>query len=234
MSKSQSLADRFHKQFDLLQKELLSASTHLYMAQCLKNSIAEFESELNEAPLFLGHTIQAHYVAALAALCRVFDKDPAGTHLPRLLKDIQENLSAFDAEQFRQRYAHDPRRMSFVDKAMRPDSGYLTRDMAFCSDKPAVADPAVTTLRNWRNNALAHTNQQITAGTLRLEDSDPLRIENLQKLVNRGYEMLNYYSTLFQGMDFGGFLPEHLDDYRFMLEALKRGYAANNPTHRRA
>ncbi len=234
MNKSQTLADSFHKQFDLLQKELLSASTHLYVAQCLKNSIAEFESELNEAPLFWGHTIQAHYVAALAALCRVFDTDPAGTHLPRLLKDIQENLPAFDAEQFRQRYSHDPLRMSFFDKAGRPDSSYLARDIAFCSDKRAVADPAVTTLRKWRNNALAHTNQQITAGTLRLEESDPLRIENLQKLVDGGYEILNYYSTLFQGMDYSGFLPEHLDDYKFMLAALKRGYAASNPTHRRA
>ena len=43
--------------------------------------------------------------------------------------------------------------------------------------------------------------------------------------MDRGYEILNYYSTLFQGMDFGGFLPDHLDDYKEMLDALRRGYA---------
>jgi hypothetical protein len=52
--------------------------------------------------------------------------------------------------------------------------------------------------------------------------NDPLEYETISKLIDEGYTILNYYSTLFQGVKFGSFPQEQLNDYHNVLQALKR------------
>ena len=203
--------------FEMLARELTAAQAHIHLAQGLQDSIAEFQMEMNEARLFWSQTIQAHRTAAMASLCRVFDQHGASSNLAELLIEIKRNISAFDPEKFVERYQGNPLRPS-TNNARRPSQQQLESDITFCRESPDVR-----TLINWRNEAFSHTNKRVTFGTLKLTESDPLHIEALKRLMIKGFEILNHYSTLFQGSDYGGFWEDVLDDYKVVLEALRSG-----------
>jgi hypothetical protein len=94
----------------------------------------------------------------------------------------------------------------------------LKTDIEFCS----VSNPLIATLKNWRDNAIAHKNRRVVVGQARFLENDPLQYETIQKLIGEGYRMLNYYSTRFQGVEFGSFPPAQLNDYRNVLSALRQ------------
>lgn len=219
MKDAQQVARELGAEIESLQGELRAASTHFHLFNALRKLVPEFQSELEKSPLFWSFTRHAHLQAAVISICRIYDQNKRGSHLPHLLKNIQNNLPLFDREQFLKRskgssYSH---RM-LASNASRPSAARLQYDVEFCSSR----NPLVATLKKWRDKAIAHKSNEIVHGRYDLIKNDPLEYETISKLIDEGYTILNYYSTLFQGVKFGSFPQEQLNDYHNVLQALKK------------
>jgi hypothetical protein len=207
------IAGELAAEMESLQEELRHASAHFHLFTALRDSVSKFQTELEKAPLFWSFTIHAHLQAAVIFICRIFDQHRSGTNFSRLLENIQNNLQLFDRENF-----WDPNKDIFLKlrpTPIRPSEKMLKSDIEFCD----VQNPLIGTLKNWRDNAIAHKNRRIMLGQTAFLDNDPLLYESIQKLVEEGYRMLNYYSTRFHGVEFGSFPPEQLSDYQSVLSA---------------
>jgi hypothetical protein len=205
-------------EMESLQDELRHASTHFHLFIALRDSAPEFQVEFEKAPLFWSFTRHAHLQASVIFICRIFDQHKSGSHFSRLLQNIQNNLRLFDREQFWERNKAHLFNLSLISNARRPSDEVLKTDIEFCS----VSNPLIATLKNWRDNAIAHKNRRVVVGQARFLENDPLQYETIQKLIGEGYRMLNYYSTRFQGVEFGSFPPAQLNDYRNVLSALRQ------------
>ncbi|MHB8523899.1 MAG: AbiU2 domain-containing protein [Limisphaerales bacterium] len=217
MKDSLKVAAEVKAEMEGLLNELGHASTHLHLFIQLRDSVSEFKTEFDSSPLFWSFTRHAHLQAAAIFICRIFDQHKSGSHFPRLLSDIQNNLLLFDREQFCERNKDDPFKLMLISNASRPSKEALKSDIEFCS----VRNPLIATLKKWRNNAIAHTNYRVVVGQAAFLENDPLEYEAIQKLIKEGYRMLNYYSTRFQGVEFGSFSQEELNDYLPVLQILK-------------
>ena len=92
----------------------------------------------------------------------------------------------------------------------------MKQDIEFCSGKK----PLVATLTKWRNTSIAHTNRKMVLGRTDFLKNDPLTYKTVQKLIDEGYRILNYYSKAFHGVGFSSFPVEQLDDYLGTLQVL--------------
>jgi hypothetical protein len=219
MKDAQQVARELGAQIKSLQEELRAAKTHFHLFNALRESIPEFQSELEKSPLFWSFTRHAHLQATVISICRIYDQAKSGSNLPRLLEIIQNNLPLFDREQFLKRSKGSGySKQMLASNARRPTAARLEYDVKFCSSQ----NPLVATLKKWRDNAIAHKNYRIVLGQIDFIKNDPLEYETIGKLIDEGYMILNHYSVLFQGMEFGSFPEKQLNDYRNVLQTLKK------------
>lgn len=222
MNDAPQAARELAAEMDSLQEELRHTNTHFHLFTVLRDSVPEFQTEFGKAPLFWSFTRHAHLQAAVISICRLFDQHKCGSHFTHLLVNIQNNLPLFDRDQFLERNKGNFSKptlfnVTLISNARRPSEEVLRSDIEFCSDQ----NPLIATLKNWRDNAIAHKNRRIVLGKTAFIEDDPLQYEAIHKLIEEGYRMLNYYSTRFQGIEFGSFPQEQLNDYHHMLRMLK-------------
>jgi len=212
MKDALQIARKLGAEMESLQEGLRNASIHFYLFTKLRDSVPEFQKELNSAPLFWSFTLHAHLQAAVISICRIFDQHKSGSHFSCLLENIQNKLPLFDREKF-----WEPNMDNFLKNKptpKRPSEKTLKSDIEFCS----VQNPLIATLKNWRDNAIAHKNYRVAVGQAAFLQNDPLKYEAIQKLIEEGYRMLNNYSIRFQGV---AFPQEEFDDYLRVLQSLK-------------
>lgn len=217
MKDAQQIAHELGAEIQSLSEELRAAATHFHLFKALRDAVPEFQTELNRAPLFWSFTRHAHLQAAAISLCRIYDQDRGSSNFSRFLENVQNNLPLFDREQFWERNKGNLYDLTLIGNARRPCGEEMKADIEFCSDK----NPHVATLMNWRHNSIAHKNRRIILGRAAFLESDPLTYEAIHKLIQEGYRILNFYSILFQGEDFGSFPQKQLNDYQDVLRALK-------------
>jgi hypothetical protein len=216
MKNALQIAGELAAEMESLQEELRHASTHFHLFTSLRDSVSKFQTELEKAPLFWSFTMNAHLQAAVIYICRIFDRHKRGSNFSRLLENIQNHLLLFDREQF-----WEPNKDNILKlrpSPIRPSEKMLKSDIEFCD----VQNPLIATLKNWRDHAIAHKNRQVALGQGGFLENDPLQYATIQKLIEEGYRMLNYYSTRFQGVEFGSFPPEQLSDFQSVLSALRQ------------
>ena len=69
-----------------LADEVITAAIHYRLWSQLRESIAEYEKEFNESGTFWFLTLNAHLIAARAALFRSYDRSPEGVNLAQLIE----------------------------------------------------------------------------------------------------------------------------------------------------
>jgi AbiU2 len=194
---------------EYLATQLGIANTHLYIFRKLRDAQeGEFRRELHKALDFWHYTINAHIQAAIVHLCRVYDwqKDhPWGRtlHLLRLLEEIS-HLKLTSAE----------------SKHLQADLRFLQRPNLKVGTSPG---PVVAKLRVWRNNLIAHRNYDLTI--LGIDDflkQHPVDLQELQGLVDRGFEILDRWKRYHGHQSDLQRLAEGKDDYAFVLHALRQ------------
>lgn len=213
---ARKMASELGAEIQSLEQELRSASTHFHLFTVLRDSIAESKTAFAKSPLFWDFTRHAHLQASVMSVCRLYDEHPSGSHFSHLLEDIQTNLPIFDRECFWQQHDDTFVKRMLEPKGQRPSDAQLKRDIEFCS----VKNPLVATLKKWRGNSIAHKNRRIILGRSAFLKNDPLMIKDLQKLIEEGYTILNYYSKSFEGRVFESFPQEQLNDYQRALRIL--------------
>lgn len=217
MKDSAQVARELGAEIQSLSEELRAASTHFHLFTVLRDSVPGFEAEFVRSSLFWSFTRHAHLQAAAISLCRIYDQNRSSSNLSHLLETVQNNVPLFDRDKFWERNKDNLHNLTLIDNARRPSTEEVKSDIEFCSDR----NPLVATFTKWRHNSIAHKNRRIILGRAALLENDPLPYETIHELIEGGYRILNFYSRLFQGVEFESFPQKQLDDYQGVLHALR-------------
>ncbi len=200
----------FERLLDGLGDDVVDAAIHFRLHKDLRESVRNFERELNQSPAFWSLTFGAHIDATRSRLFRVYDQHPDTLCLRNLLDTIRENLDLFGA-------GSGSSALDVIDRGARPpDLAILAQDLALV----IPSDPLVKTLVALRGNLYAHRNAKNVAQELKIEEQFPLTYAEFETLINRAVDIANRYSALFRRSHWSTQMIGH-DDYRQVLRAIR-------------
>ena len=85
-------------------------------------------------------------------------------------------------------------------------------------------NPKLAKLRAWRNRLLAHQDYDLTLeGLENFLTLNPVNLEEIQKLIDEGFSILERWASYYQRKSEIPKLVERKDGYRFVLESLRLG-----------
>jgi hypothetical protein len=216
-------AEEFRRLLTALLGDLVDARFHFSLHQNLAKAGEEYATEFAQSPTFWGLTLNAHMDAVLLRLCRAYDTyEHTALTLRNLLDTIQAHLSIFDEPNFRQRLKGN----SFVDSLAAelrpPDQAQLKNDIKAVSN----SDPLVHKLVMWRHNYIAHRNSHFALNPKQFDAQYPLLFAEIDVLLNRGLEIGNRYSLLFDASAHSTLMVGR-DDYLRVLKAVREHVEAS-------
>lgn len=197
-----------------LAADLVDASIHLKLLMDLDHSRNEFAKELNQSNTFWFLTFRAHSDAAMLRLCRAYDPHDNSLNLTTFLSTIRNHRDWFDEAPFRERKKDSPYVDSLAASPRRPDDTQIDADLALASDE------LVKRLVVWRHSAVAHRSREYALRPHEVVARSPISLDDMQTLVDRGTQILNRYSDLFDANVFSTQMIGR-DDYRRVLEAVR-------------
>ncbi|MGH8102725.1 MAG: hypothetical protein ACREIW_15625, partial [Chthoniobacterales bacterium] len=187
----------FEEQTKALVDQLFIANLHFQIGTGLRKSWREYHQELVQAHVFWQYTIHAHDTMAVLGLSRVYDSTwTAGQRsltLPRMIATVKSNTKAFEKAQFRKRLELNPHVDYLSQQLPKIDADQIESDIEFC-DK----DASVKQLSLLRNKLVAHADYEYSIGEEKdYPKSHPLPYEGIQRLIDRGFEIVNRYSGIY-------------------------------------
>lgn len=213
-------AAEFKSLLHALASELVDGRIHFRLYSDLKASVQKYHTEFNQSGTFWSLTCQAHLDASIFRLCKIYDKHSKTLNLQNFLDTIENNISIFDEENFRERLKGN----SFVDSlakdSRKPDTTQLVADRNYVSDK----NPLVKNLTEWRNNFFAHRSARHVMTKRDLSQECPLTVEIVDELLAEGMTILNRYSSLFEASTYSTQIVGH-DDFLYVLESIRQRLA---------
>lgn len=200
-----------------LQTALLRANAHFHIGSGLLKSWGRFRGSISRASTFWDFTLQAHLNITLVHLCRLYvesstsGKNKGAFTIQKFLDTVEKHWASFTEEDFKKRYAGHPRLNELVAARWKPTRAQFEEDRNFCD----VRQAPVSNLCKWRNEIVAHANRR-WIGDERSEFVEGNPIPALDRLIERGLEMVGRYNSAFQTI---ACLPSlELDDYLRALE----------------
>jgi hypothetical protein len=218
----QRTSAQLSKEIDALQKHIFNAKAHYDIFTGLRKSWPQYINEISCSPCFWQLTMRAHIDNTVLHLCRIYDPDVSTLGLPKLLDEsIQKNPNLFSETEFRKRLKDEPNRdvESLVQYQRDLNHEQLKKDVWFCSEK----NPLVKNLLEWRNNVVAHFNYKEAVNPSEpFHKKYPLLYEDIQKLIDEAFSIVNSYSSLFRAqMHSEQFASKQHKDYLFVLDSIK-------------
>ena len=215
--------EEFTKLLDVLVDDLLDANHHYRLYHNLRQSLKEYEHEINTYSGFWSLVFDALREVCLVHLCRAYDnrqrKD--GTFdtlsLKNLLLIIQGNTEIFDISKFKERLKEN----SYVDSLAQEDR--KLNDEQIKMDLQAVSkdtNPLVDKLYKLRNKKIAHTDiNEILKGK---DEPNPLTWSEIEDLINTGLRIFNEYLKRFNASTYSAMLIGE-NHYKEVLKLLRIG-----------
>jgi hypothetical protein len=191
ISRQLNPAELLRQRARVLGNELARANTHLHYFQGLLSNYRV----LNKAKDFWDYTLAGHCGMAIRNLGIIYDTHRDGLNLVNLL-DV-------------------------IDVKMLDAAGVKKLQTFRAVVNKTSADPAVRSLRQWRNNIVAHLNGAIAdANREQFSKQNPLDEAMLQALIDKGFEIVEWCAQI--GGDPKEFqrFPEGKDGHAQVLEAL--------------
>jgi AbiU2 len=204
------------REVEYLATQLGLANTFLYLFRGLRAAQqGQHHKEMHPALDFWNYTISAHIQAAIAHLCRLYDsRSDTGRGRALHLLDFVKHV--------------DRSKLKGAEAALyKADLQFLHKGK---SETGAGADPVVTKLRMWRDNLIAHRNYHLSLGGVdQFLKEFPVDLDELQRLIDRGFEILDRWKHYYQCESEFPRFPSGKDDYRFVLAALQQSHKESKP-----
>lgn len=218
----QRASEQLSKEIDSLQRNVFQAKVHFDIFNGLREAWPEYIQEIQNSPCFWNFTMRAHIDAAVLHLCKIYDEDGSALQLTRFLKDsIQKNPNLFNETAFKKRLKDEPNRdVEGLAKYRRNlNHEQLKKELWFCSND----NPLVKNLREWHNNIVAHFNYSEAVNQSEpFHQRCPLLYEDIQKLIDQAFSIVNSYSSLFRASVYSEeFASKQHKDYLFVLKSIK-------------
>lgn len=204
----------FGELLESLANDIVSGAIHYQLYKDIRDSIPEFERELNQTPGFWSLTLYAYLDAARSRIFRAYDQHPHGLSLKKLLEIVNANPTLF------------------ANRDEPLDLEGVKRDLLLVTP----VDPLVKTLVAIRGNIHAHKRAANVIRKIDISDRFPLSEAEFDQLVERAVTLLNRYATLFRRISWSTEMIGR-DDWKFVLtcvrDALERDEAEFQEAMRR-
>jgi hypothetical protein len=212
----------FEQHVNALVNQLFTANLHFQIGTGLRESWREYYQELIQAHVFWEYTIHAHDTMAVLGLCRVYDKTRVAAWesltLRRLIETVKANPNVFEQAEFRKRLGQNPHVDYLSQRLPKLDADQIESDIEFCDN-----DLSIKELFLLRNKLIAHADYEYSIGKEKnYSKSHPLPYEDIQRLIDRGFEIMNRYSGIYIATTHSDRLASQRDqDYVEVLRALR-------------
>jgi hypothetical protein len=207
----------FKRLLEALASDIVDANIHWRMQRELIDEHEKSSDVWNQSRTFWHLTLHAHSFTAVQCLGRAFDQNSSALHLRTWLETIQAHLHLFETPEFKKRLADNPFVESLSESARIPDQRQLAEDIKLCS----ATDSKVKALIRHRNNISAHRNAQLTVDGVRIEDRFGMETADFEVLLDRSFEILNRYSSLFEAATYSRKMIGH-DDFRYVFTSVQQ------------
>ncbi len=213
-----SSSEELEKLLDSLALDIVDANVYYQLFKALNESIPEFHKEFAQSNTFWYLTIKAIYEAYLTRLCRIFDQHSQSLNMVNLLDTIKANLHQFEESNFRERMKGNAFVDSLADVSRVPTLAQIDADIEFSSQRNEIVDK----LMLWRGNVHAHKGAKVTLGKAKRVESNQIVVVEIELLLDRCFEMLNRYMSLYKATSWSRQAIGH-DDYLSLLKLLRQG-----------
>jgi hypothetical protein len=212
----------FEQHVNALVDQLFTANLHFQIGTGLRESWREYYQELIQAHVFWEYTIHAHDTMAVLGLCRVYDKTRVAAWesltLRRLIETVKANPNVFEQAEFRKRLGQNPHVDYLSQRLPKLDADQIESDIKFCEH-----DALIEELHVLRNKVIAHADYEYSIGKEKdCSRSHPLPYEDIQRLIDCGFKIVNRYSGVYIARTHSDRLASRQDqDYLEVLRALR-------------
>jgi hypothetical protein len=197
----------FKKLLGALWDELYWAKFYYTLFKETSRLCKEHEAAVQLSPFFWHFTLRAHCQTALVYLHRIYDQNKDSFNIHRFLLTIRDNPKMFDPENVRKRREHDPHVDYLIRAIGSIDSRQLDRDIEFTS----IRNTKVENLRVWRDRVVFHNDERELFRQTPFEEDHPLPFADIEKLLERGFGILNRYSAYFDTTGYSDNCQANLD-----------------------
>lgn len=172
---------------------------------------------LNQSRAFWGVIIKSLQASAVLALARAYDQHKNGVHLVSFIDFISENTEIFSVENFKERLNENKHKDDLAKINRFPEKEQLLQDRTLVHKE----DPLVKKLIQMRGNIIAHKNMGIATKDKKMPDA--LTWGEFNTLIERGFEIRNRYSNLYDASTYAQDSLIGKDDYQYVFNRLKAG-----------
>lgn len=204
---------------DILRNQLTDANGHWAIYKYLIDSIGDYSREMEIARAFFGLTIQGHFYVTIMRLNIFFDKSGDHISIYKLMKFISQNRDMFSNEAFARRVDG----CTTYDMVMEQHKE-IDRQLVNC-DKRKLRGLPIDNLRQCRNRALAHIDEEHALTGISVFKQFPVTREQIDEIIDILDKILNRYSVAYDAVFYGKNLllergiKEVLDSIRFRGQA---------------
>jgi mRNA-degrading endonuclease YafQ of YafQ-DinJ toxin-antitoxin module len=213
----------FQKYYNKLTWETLYARAHLKLWERIekfKDTSYLDESyldELNTAPHFFTFTIKAQLDDALLTLSRILDKHEESLSIWKFLDFAEQNREIFSTQAFHQRMEQNPNYDESWSKSHKP----ITNDeINEDRQKLAKLEHVISHIKKWRDKVIAHMDLAVTNKNKIISKEYPLKLQQLQEVIDTLFQILNRYSAAFKSLSFAGEFGGE-DDVQFVMDCIR-------------
>lgn len=208
----------FKKYYDRLILEALHARAHLNLWERLeKYKATSYIDELNQARYFFTFTIKAHLDDLLLTLSRVLDRHEDSLSIWKFLNFTEQNRAIFSTQAFRQRIMQKPDYDEYWDTSHKP---ITLKEIEEDRQKLERLEQTVNNLTTWRHKVIAHIDRQFLLSGKIVSKTYPMKLQQLQEVVETLFQILNRYSAAFNSSTFAEMFPME-DDIQFVMDCIR-------------
>lgn len=210
----------FQKYYDRLIWETLRARAHLKLWERLENYRAtDYLDELNTAPHFFNFTIKAHLDDALLTLSRILDRrlrhDPLS--IWKFLNFVEQNQDIFSTQAFHQRMVEEP---NYDEHWARSHKPITPKNIEEDRQRLASLKQVISNIEKWRDKVIAHVDRKLLLSDKIVSKDYPLRLQQLQEVIEALFQILNRYSAAFNSSTFAERFTRE-DDVQFVMDCIR-------------
>jgi hypothetical protein len=208
------------EQIKKLRNELFVANVQFDLYVSFNKTAPAYKEEIGCSPLFWDYTMKAHIDMVVLRLCRLYDPDPRTLSLPNFIKTIEANREIFTKAAFIERNKNNLNLERQLEYNRELSSSFLEEAKKICNE----CNPMVKELLMVRRYLVAHLNRKLAFDDIKhFQKRFPLIFENIGKLIENGFDLLNNVSSVFGGSVFDGTKNTNypFDDFKFILETIK-------------
>lgn len=213
--------EKFKEQLKAIINNLWMAHFYYDLSTKLTQSFEEYRKEVKQSPVFWNLTISALDEVSLVRLCKVYDQHKDSQSLKNLLITIKKNPEIFSQN-----------RTSYISEVQRPnafDQNELDQYIEFVSKEE---NPLIQKVITLRDRVIAHTDRGNLNKSPAENDpanSDLLTWDQVKSLIDKGFEILNRYSSLVDGSQYYQGVPG-IDDYNSLLKHIRYSVSNQSPS----